>query len=115
MIKIFYDGSSKILRKLCELVNRKAELGTSHDEAGYGDESRAAYEHSGLTSGNPHRVTAADLGLENVLARLDAIQLAIGMMTTWITHKSERVKTHEGDFIAFHGVTADNFNYLTWR
>jgi len=113
MFKIIYTGSSKIIKSIVELLNRKAEIGTTHETAGYGDESRAAYEHSLLTSGNPHRVTAADLGLENVLARLDAIQLAIGMITSWVTHKDENVLTHDGDYITFHGVSAENYNYLT--
>lgn len=113
--KIIYDGNSKILRKLCELVNTKASLGTSHDEAFYGDQGQAAYEHSQQTSGNPHHVTAADLGLEHVLARLDAIQFAIGMVCTWVTHKNETMQTHTGDYIVFHGVNAENYNYLTWH
>lgn len=113
--KICYDGNSKVIRKLCELVNQKASLGTSHDEAFFGDQGLEAYEHSQLTSGNPHNVTAKDLGLENVLARLDAIQFAIGMVRSWVTHKNEQVVTHKGDFLVFHGVNAENYNYLTWH
>ncbi len=41
-------------------------LGTTHDTAGYGDESHAGYAHSQVTSGNPHNVTKGDLGLDNV-------------------------------------------------
>lgn len=113
--KIIYDGNSKILRRLCELVNTKASLGTSHDEAFYGDQGQAAYEHSRQTSGNPHHITAADLGLEHVLARLDAIQFAIGMVCSWVTHKGEVMRTHAGDAIVFRGVGAENYNYLTWH
>lgn len=39
------------------------ELGTSHTNAYYGDQGDTAYQHSQLTSGNPHHVTAADLDI----------------------------------------------------
>ena len=41
-------------------------LGEGHDNAYYGDLGKAAYEHSQLTSGNPHNVTKDDIGLGNV-------------------------------------------------
>ena len=39
------------------------ELGTTHQNAYYGDQGDTAYQHSQLTSGNPHHVTAADLDI----------------------------------------------------
>jgi hypothetical protein len=48
------------------VISETIALGTTHSSAGYGDESRAAYNHSTKTSGNPHHVTKIDVGLGNV-------------------------------------------------
>ena len=48
------------------VISETVALGTTHSSAGYGDESRAAYDHSTKTSGNPHHVTKADVGLGSV-------------------------------------------------
>ena len=48
------------------VISETIALGTTHSTAGYGDESRAAYNHSTKTSGNPHHVTKTDVGLGNV-------------------------------------------------
>ena len=48
------------------VISETVALGTTHSNAGYGDESRAAYNHSTKTSGNPHHVTKTDVGLGNV-------------------------------------------------
>lgn len=55
-----WSGSAYIV------ISETIALGTTHSSAGYGDESRAAYNHSTKTSGNPHHVTKADLGLGSV-------------------------------------------------
>lgn len=47
------------------VISETIALGTTHATAGYGDESRAAYNHS-TSTGNPHKTTKADLGLGNV-------------------------------------------------
>lgn len=47
------------------VISETIALGTTHATAGYGDESRAAYNHS-TSTGNPHNTTKADLGLGNV-------------------------------------------------
>lgn len=47
------------------VISETIALGTTHATAGYGDESRAAYNHS-TTTGNPHKTTKTDLGLGNV-------------------------------------------------
>lgn len=47
------------------IISETIALGTTHSSAGYGDESRAAYNHS-TTTGNPHKTTKTDLGLGNV-------------------------------------------------
>lgn len=48
------------------VISETVALGTTHSSAGYGDESRAAYNHSTKISGNPHHVTKTDVGLGNV-------------------------------------------------
>lgn len=48
------------------VISETVALGTTHSSAGYGNESRAAYNHSTKTSGNPHNVTKTDVGLGNV-------------------------------------------------
>ena len=47
------------------VISETIALGTTHSTAGYGDESRAAYNHS-TSTGNPHKTTKADLGLGSV-------------------------------------------------
>lgn len=47
------------------VISETIALGTTHSSAGYGDESRAAYNHS-TSTGNPHKTTKTDLGLGNV-------------------------------------------------
>nr|DAW77082.1 MAG TPA: Baseplate wedge protein [Caudoviricetes sp.] len=54
------------------VISETVALGTTHSSAGYGDESRAAYNHSTKTSGNPHHVTKADVGLGSVDNTSDA-------------------------------------------
>lgn len=113
--QIIYNGQSKILKRLCEVVNQCAALGETHDTAFYGDLGKEAYEHSQFKSGNPHNVTAADLGLEGVNSKLEAIMYAIGMIFTWETHKAEPLQDHDGDPICFHGANAQNYNYLIYH
>lgn len=47
-------------------------LGETENTAYRGDRGKAAYDHSQLTSGNPHHVTASDVGLGNVDNTSDA-------------------------------------------
>lgn len=47
-------------------------LGETETTAYRGDRGKAAYDHSQLTSGNPHHVTASDVGLGNVDNTSDA-------------------------------------------
>ena len=114
--KITYTGSSKVIRRLCEIVNGLPGLGTTHEDAYYGDLGKEAYDHSQLTSDNPHHVTAADLGLAGVADKVNAIMFAIGMISTWITHNQEPIVDHDGAYIVFHGVgTTEERNYLLYH
>jgi hypothetical protein len=47
-------------------ISPSLALGETSSTAYRGDRGKVAYDHSQLTSGNPHNVTKADLGLENV-------------------------------------------------
>lgn len=58
--KIYRWGGSAYV-----IISETIALGTTHSSAGYGDESRAAYNHS-TSIGNPHKTTKADLGLGSV-------------------------------------------------
>lgn len=118
MKKIYYEGESKTLKRMAELLNRKPETGEGHEDAYYGDYSKEAYEHSQLRSGNPHNVTLADLGLEGIIDKINAIMLAIGMTRSWITHTNETITDHDGVAIWFHGAGAEETatrNYLIWH
>ncbi len=43
-------------------ISPSLALGTTHETAFYGDWGNTAYQHSQVTSGNPHNVTAGDVG-----------------------------------------------------
>ncbi len=115
MKKIYFEGANKTLKRMAELLNKKPELGEGHEDAYYGDFSKTAYEHSQLRSGNPHNVTLADLGLEGILDKINAIMLAIGLTRGWITHANETITDHDGAPIWFHGAGEDDTNYLLWH
>lgn len=67
--KIYTDlNTNKIYRwsgSTFVVISDTITLGTTHATAGYGDESRAAYNHISKTD-NPHGVTKAQVGLGNV-------------------------------------------------
>ena len=74
MKKIYYDGSNKSIKRIAEILNDKPGLGENHEDAYYGDYGKTAYEHSQLRSGNPHNVTAADLGLDGIVKRVSLLE-----------------------------------------
>ena len=47
-------------------ISASLALGETSSTAYRGDHGKAAYDHSQLTSGNPHNVTKTDVGLSNV-------------------------------------------------
>ena len=53
-------------------VDEGVQLGETSNSAYRGDRGKAAYDHSKLTSGNPHNVTKSDIGLGNVNNTSDA-------------------------------------------
>lgn len=74
MKKLYYDGSNKAITRIAEILNDKPELGETHTNAYFGDNGKTAYEHSQLRSGNPHNVTAADLGLDGIGNRVSLLE-----------------------------------------
>lgn len=54
------------------IISDTIALGETAQTAYRGDRGKAAYDHSVKTSGNPHRVTKADVGLGNVDNTSDA-------------------------------------------
>lgn len=74
MKKIHYDGSNKSIKRIAEILNTKPEVGENHEDAYYGDYGKTAYLHSQLRSGNPHNVTAADLGLDGIGNRISLLE-----------------------------------------
>lgn len=47
-------------------ISESLALGETSSTAYYGDKGKTAYNHSQVTSGNPHNVTKSDVGLGNV-------------------------------------------------
>lgn len=47
-------------------ISESLALGETENTAYYGDKGKTAYDHSQVTSGNPHNVTKTDVGLGNV-------------------------------------------------
>lgn len=81
------------------VISDTIALGTTHATAGYGDESRAAYNHSTKT-GNPHGTTKADLGLGSVEDKSSA------------TIRSELTKANVTTALGYTPPTTDT---NTWR
>ncbi len=50
-----------------EVFDNQLELGETSTTAYAGDKGKTAYDHSQLTSGNPHSVSKSDVGLGNVV------------------------------------------------
>jgi hypothetical protein len=85
------------------VISETIALGTTHSTAGYGDESRAAYNHSTKTSGNPHHVTKADVGLSSVENKSSA------------TIRSEITKANVTTALGYTPSTTDTNTHYTTR
>lgn len=81
-------------------ISKSIELGNSATTAFRGDHGKAAYDHSQVTSGNPHNVTAADVGAPT-LADLSG-------------HESDTNNPHEVTAAQVGAVTTGDFsNHVT--
>lgn len=109
--KIFYNGNSKVIRRLCQIINSVARLGTSHTTAFYGDLGQEAYEHS-QTMGNPHGTSLSDLGIESIQRQIDLLTEAVGASESWICHMDDaQITDHDNNEFVF-GVGS---NLLKWH
>lgn len=93
MLKIEYAGSNKVIKALCKAVNHFIDKDYETDEA---------YAHAQLISGNPHHVTAEELGLGGVWEAINTIMTKLGLIVIWATNNDECIVTNDGDYIAFH-------------
>lgn len=66
-------------------INEGLALGETSSTAYRGDRGKIAYDHSQLTSGNPHNVTATDVGLGNVINTGDSDTPVSGGTTKFTT------------------------------
>ena len=137
---IHYNGESKVIRRICELLNNEIVrvmdvhvngesvvdetgvaqilvplLGDEEGQAYPGNLGKEAHDHSLVIEGNPHHVTAEDLGLGNVLDQLHAIMETLGLSWSWITQANEHIVDHNGDRIVFHGVGMEDTQNLLWH
>ena len=81
------------------------ELGTTATTAYYGDKGKVAYDHSQLTSGNPHHVTKGDVGLGDVDNTSDANKPVSTAQQTAINGVQDNLDDHVADTTNPHEVT----------
>lgn len=81
------------------------ELGVTATTAYYGDKGKIAYDHSQLTSGNPHHVTKAEVGLGNVDNTSDNNKPVSTAQSEAIGAVQTNLDTHEADTSNPHAVT----------
>ena len=70
-------------------VDEGVQLGETSNSAYRGDRGKDAYDHSQLTSGNPHNVTASDVGLGNVDNTADEDKPISTAMRTALNSKAD--------------------------
>ena len=81
------------------------ELGITATTAYYGDKGKVAYDHSQLTSGNPHHVTKGDVGLSNVDNTSDVNKPVSTAQQTAISGVQDNLDDHIADITNPHEVT----------
>lgn len=116
--RIYYNGKSKVIKRICQLINQFTRLGITHENSFYGDWGMTAYEHSLIRSGNPHNVTAEEIGLGKVQDQINSILEEMGSIGNWIDTASDGEETepeyitdHDGDYIEFRAIA----NILVWH
>lgn len=133
---IVYNGESKVIKRICDILNTMIrdvevngesvidedgiaqievlELGEDEENAYPGNLGKEAHDHSLLRSGNPHNVTAEEIGLGNVIDQINAIMQSLGLSWGWITHSNEQMIDHDGNRIIFHGVGMQETYNIKW-
>lgn len=95
------------------VISETIALGETSSTAYRGDRGKIAYDHSQLTSGNPHNVTKTDIGLGNVENKSSAIirgELTSSDVTTALgfTPPSTDTTYSAGTGISLSGTTFNN-------
>ena len=90
-------------------ISPSLALGETSSTAYRGDRGKTAYDHSQVTSGNPHNVTAAEVGLGNVANERQYSALNPPPLPTPAdigAATAQDLSDHVGDTANPHGVTA---------
>ena len=83
-------------------ISEGLALGETQDTAYRGDHGKAAYDHSQLTSGNPHHVTAGDVGLGNVNNTSDTDKPVSTAQQTALDLKQNKLTGTQGQYVGFN-------------
>lgn len=83
-------------------ISEGLALGETQDTAFRGDHGKTAYEHSQLTSGNPHHVTAGDVGLGNVDNTSDTDKPVSTAQQTALDLKQNKLTGSSGQYVGFN-------------
>ena len=83
-------------------ISEGLALGETQNTAFRGDHGKTAYEHSQMTSGNPHNVTATDVGLGNVNNTSDADKPVSTAQQTALDLKQNKLTGTQGQYVGFN-------------
>lgn len=89
-------------------ISPSLALGETSSSAYRGDRGKIAYDHSQLTSGNPHNVTKSDVGLSNVDNTSDANKPISSATQTALDNKSDKNITLNRQTASYTLVAGDN-------
>ena len=89
-------------------ISPSLALGETSSSAYRGDRGKIAYDHSQLTSGNPHSVTKSDVGLSNCDNTSDANKPISSATQTALDNKSDKNITLDRKTASYTLVTNDN-------
>jgi hypothetical protein len=89
-------------------ISPSLALGETSASAYRGDRGKIAYDHSQLTSGNPHNVTKSDVGLSNCDNTSDANKPISTATQTALNDKSDKNITLERKTASYTLVATDN-------
>lgn len=86
-------------------ISASLALGETSSTAYRGDRGKTAYNHSQLTSGNPHNVTKSDVGLGNVDNTSDANKPISTATQTALDGKAQSDHDHDSTYLKLTGGT----------
>lgn len=94
-------------------ISQSLALGETATTAYRGDRGKTAYDHSQVTSGNPHNVTASDVGLGNVDNTADANKNVATAATLTTARKIDGVSFNGGADIIHYGTCSTTASTAT--